>query len=879
MTDVVDVILRDGSTMRLAPPRREDVDDLRTFFTGLSQRSRYLRFHGSADVKDVWLRGLTEPDWAETGALVGWETGAGGADEIVALASYARLRDHEVAEVAFTVADADQGRGIGTRLLEQLAVRAGSTGIRRFVAFVLPDNTAMIELLANVGFTVAKRLEEGVIEATFSIQQTDAFLSQADRRDHEGVVASMRPFFHPRSVAVFGASSRAGSIGGSVFRNIVAGGFEGVVFPVNRDGTPVGGVHAYTSVEELPQVPDLAVVCVPGDAVLGVVEPVLRAGTNAVCVLSAGFAEIGPEGAARQARLLELIRDHGARLIGPNCVGVYSAAVGLNATFAPRSFPPGRVGVSSQSGAVGLALLERARDHGLGFSHFVSVGNKADVSTNDLLEWWEADEDTDVAILYVESFGNPLRFSRIARRVSRRLPVLAMKSGASAAGRRAAGSHTAALASSDAAAGALFHQAGVIRASTLEELLDTASLLASQPLPQGRRVGVLTNAGGLGILCADACSAAGLELPALAEETRRRLAAILPPAASTANPVDMLGSATPADYAAALEIVLEAEEIDAVIVLFVPTTVASAREIQVAVADAGPGRLPVLLCLVSDDTSVTSRPTGGVPLYGYPESAARALVHAAERAAWLQRKAGVVPALDGVDADAGRRVLADRVESGEGWLTPAEIAALFAAYGLPVVPERQAASADEAVAAARELGYPVVVKTALAGAHKTDLGGVALDLESDADVRSAAERIGGPLIVQSMIRGASAELLLGALHDPVFGPIVSFGPGGVFAELIGDAHLRLAPLTDVDVDELLTEGKAAKLVAGYRGTPPVDGDALRDLLHRLSQLAEDLPEVAELDLNPVACFADRVVVLDARVRIAAPPGRGSPKSW
>jgi acetate---CoA ligase (ADP-forming) len=869
--------------MRLEPPRREDVQQLHAFFGDLSERSRYFRFHGGGAVDDGWLRGLTEPSWEENGALVGRASGSGGMEEIVALASYVRLRDPDVAEVAFAVADADQGRGIGTRLLEQLAARAGDHGIRRFVAYVLPDNTAMLDVLANVGLSEKKRLEGGVVEATLAIEPTSVSLSSSDRRDHEGVVASMGSFFSPGSVAVFGASPRSGSIGGAVFRNVLSGGFDGVVYPVNRDGAPVAGVHAYRTVESLPTIPDLAIVCVPGDAVIEIVESVLRAGTRAVCVLSAGFAEVGAEGLARQEELVRLVRAHGARLIGPNCLGLFTAAVNLNATFAPRSFPAGRIGVSSQSGAVGLALLERAHDRGLGFSHFVSIGNKADVSTNDLLEWWEADASTDVAVLYVESFGNPVRFSRIARRVSRRMPVLAMKSGSSPAGTRAAGSHTAALASSDAAVAALFRQAGVIRAATLEELLDTASLLASQPLPRGPRVGILTNAGGLGILCADACTAVGLELPTLTGETRRRLAAILPSAASLGNPVDMLGSATAADYAAVLGLMDGADEIDALIVLFVPTSAAGAGEIRAVVetAAARPDGTPMLLCLVSEDTGAA--PVGArrsVPIFPYPESAARALAHAVERTAWLGRRAGSVPVLSDLDREAGRGVIHRRLEArGEGWLSSTEVRALLEAYGIPLVPERTADSPSSAIEAAEALGYPVAVKTALEGAHKTELGGVVLDLDGAEAVSTAAARIGGKLIVQPMVTGASAELLLGVLQDDVFGPIVSFGPGGTLAELIGDARLRLAPLTDVDVDELVRDGKAGRLVEGYRGAPPVNRVALGDVLHRLSHLADDLPEVAELDLNPVAGFADRVVVLDARARIARPASRHSPKSW
>jgi acyl-CoA synthetase (NDP forming) len=398
----------------------------------------------------------------------------------------------------------------------------------------------MIRLFEGIGFEVSRVAFGGEVEMIFPIAATTEYTSQVESRDHGAVVASLRPFFEARSVAVIGASARRGTIGGEIFRNILHREFAGAVYPVNRDGTPVAGVRGYSSVGDIPETVDLAVVAVPALAVTQTVESALRTGVRAICVISAGFAEVGSEGEQRQQELLGLIRNYGARLLGPNCLGISSAAVRLDATFASRSAPPGNIGFSSQSGALGLALLEAAHARGLGLSAFVSIGNKADISSNDLLEWWEDDQDTDVILLYLESFGNPRRFASIARRVARRKPILAVKSGTTGAGARAASSHTAALAGSEAAVNAVFHQAGVIRAESLEELIDVATLLSSQPLPQGRRVAVLTNAGGLGILCADACEAANLELPSLGEETLEALRALLPSEASLGNPIDML---------------------------------------------------------------------------------------------------------------------------------------------------------------------------------------------------------------------------------------------------------------------------------------------------------------------------------------------------
>jgi acetate---CoA ligase (ADP-forming) len=871
---VSDVVLRDGSTMRFHPPGTEEADALLAFFEGLSDRSLYLRFHGHPSVDERLVRPVLEPDWAERGALVGTKD-----ERVVALASYVRLRDARTAEVAFAVADEHQGRGIATRLLERLAALAGAVGIEEFVAEVMPDNIGMLRVFADAGFEERRMLEAGITEVRLKLDTTEALRSRIDERDHVAVAASLEPFFKPATVAVVGASSRAGSIGGELFRNVLRGEFRGVAYPVNRSGESVAGVHAYRSIAEIDDAVDLAVVCLPGGTVLEAAEEALRAGVRALCVISAGFAEIGPEGEARQDRLLELVRSYGARLLGPNCLGIAVSDVRLNATFGPRQLPPGTIGFSSQSGALGLALLERATQRRLGLSSFVSIGNKADVSSNDLLEYWEDDPNTDVVLLYLESFGNPRKFARVARRVARTKPIVAMKAGRTAAGAKAASSHTAALAGSEAAVDALFHQAGVIRVDTLEELLDVTGLLAGQPLPRGRRVAVLTNAGGLGILCADACETAGLSLPPLADETVAALRAVLPAEASLSNPVDMLGSAVGATYEAVLPLLLQDPAVDAVIVLFVPPVVAGAEEIADAIArsvgvESAEGK-PVLTCVISQTGTPEQLLTAPVAAFDYPESAARALGRAADRAEWLRRPQGRVPELDHIDPAAARMVVQ---ASGERWLGADEVRRVLEAYGLPLVPERVAGSMEEVLAAADEFAYPVVVKTAAAGVHKTEQGGVALDLRDAEAVTDAVIRIGLPVLVQPFLQGG-VEILVGAFQDPVFGPLVALGPGGTMAELIGDAGFRLAPLTDADADELAQSGRAGRLLGGFRGAPPADRGALVDVLLRVARLADDLPEVAELDLNPVIAGPDGCVVVDARARIAAPTKTGLLKSW
>ena len=875
----VDVILRDGGTLRLRSPRSDDADALLGFFSALSERSFYLRFHGSPTVRASLVEPFLAPDWVERGALVGTLAGGDG-EHIVALASYARLRDPTTAEVAFTVADDQQGRGIGTRMLEQLAQRAAAVGIERFVADVMGENAAMMSVFEDAGFGVSRALDQGIFEVTFSIEPTDAYRGHVEERDHLAVVASLRPFFAPASVAVIGASTRREAIGGIVFRNVLGAEFKGAAYPINRTGKPVAGVRAYTSIEELPEQVDLAVICLPGANVLDSARSALEAGIRAICVISAGFAEIGEEGRERQEQLLALVRAHGGRLVGPNCLGIAVAAPSLNATFGPRALPPGPIGFSSQSGALGLALLEKASERSLGFSSFISIGNKADVSSNDLLEYWEEDESTELITLYLESFGNPRRFGQIASRVARKKPILAMKSGTSTAGARAAGSHTAALAGSEEAVEALFHQAGVLRAGTLEELIDAAALLSTQPLPRGRRVAILTNAGGLGILCSDACEAAGLELSELSAETTAQLAELLPEEASLANPVDMLGSATAASYEATVPILLADPAVDSVIVLFVPPATAGAEDVAEGLARtlvSVSTDKPVLAALLSAEgiPATLRRAPAPAALFTYPESAARALGLAAARAEWLRRPAGTVPQIDRIDTAAAQRIVST---PDDRWLTPAETRELLSAYGLPLVEEHLAQSVDGAVESAGELGFPVVVKSAVAGAHKTETGGVALDLGDEAGVRDAAERIGAPVVVQQMIKGGT-ELLAGIVQDPTFGPLVAFGPGGVLAELIGRAGFRIAPLTDVDAEELVHQEKAGLLVAGYRGAPPADTAALTDLLHRLSKLGEDLPEVAELDLNPVIAGPSGCVVVDARIRVRRPPEGRLVKTW
>jgi acyl-CoA synthetase (NDP forming)/RimJ/RimL family protein N-acetyltransferase len=878
---LADVILRDGRTLRLREPGHPDRDALAAFLERLSAESLRLRFFATLRPEARLVDPYLDPDWRQRGALMG--TLAVGSDErVIALGSYARLRDPLAAEVAFAVADAEHGVGIATRMLEQLARRASSEGIERFVFEILSRNVPMLHVVSGAGFEIARTIGDGVVEVTMSIEPTSTYAERVDARDHVGAAASLARFLDPASVAVYGASARRGTIGGELFRNILAGGFERPVYPVNRTGAPVDGVPGRCTLAGLEPAVELALICVPGDAVIAAAEDALRAGVRSLCVVSAGFAEVGSEGQVLQDRLLALVRAYGARLIGPNCLGVAASGASLNATFAAQAPPAGGVGFASQSGALGLAVVEQARGRGLGLSSFVSLGNKADVSSNDLLEYWEDDPATSVVALYLESFGNPRRFGRIARRVARKKPVLALKGGATAAGARAAASHTAALASSDVAVDALFRQAGVQRTRTLSEFLDAAALLSSQPLPQGGRVAIVTNAGGLAILCADACAAAGLELPAPSPGTREALALVLPAEASVENPIDLLGSATSGTFASVLPLLLADPAFDAVCVLFVRPIVATAADVldavDAAIEEAGHEKPVVGVFLSAESADARPERVTRVARFESPEAAAAALGVAARRAEWLRQPVGVVPELDDVDRTAARAIAVKALEDADDvWLDTRASRVLLEAYGIRLAPEAIADTPEEAEQAARLLGMPAVVKSATPGAHKTESGGVALDLRDGDAVRRAAARIGCPVLVQPMLAGA--ELLVGATQDPTFGPLVAIGLGGVQAELIGAVSFALAPLTDADATQLLADGPLGRVVRGFRGRPPLAVAALADLLHRLSALTLDLPELAELDLNPIVVDEHGYVALDRRVRLRRQPPEARIKSW
>jgi acetyl coenzyme A synthetase (ADP forming)-like protein len=703
-------------------------------------------------------------------------------------------------------------------------------------------------------------------------------------------VSALRAFLEPRAVAVIGASRSRGTPSGEVFHNLLFGGFTGPVYPVNPATSVVQSVAAYPSVEAIPGPVDLAVIAVPCEQVLEVVEACSRKDVRALVVISGGFAEVGEEGRARQSELVRTCREAGMRFIGPNCIGIINTdpVIRLNATFGPGAPPPGRVGFLSQSGALGLAAVDHAASRGIGLSSFISVGNKADVSSNDLLEYWESDPRTDVILLYLESFGNPRKFARIARRVGKTRPIIAVKSGRSVAGARATSSHTGALlAASDVTVDALFRQAGVIRTDTLEEMFDVAALVANQPLPAGRGVGIVTNAGGLAILCADACEAAGLDVPPLAEPTQARLREFLPPVAGIRNPVDMIASATPEAYRRAILALADDPGLHAIIALFIsPMPTSFAGEVAAAIVDAARmlgGSKPLLAVFMSSEGAPAELQTADlcIPVYAFPEAAAVALGHAARYEAWRRDPIPVLPRLTLPRRVEASALIARAQPDRDGWLNPSQTAELLACYELPMVEQRFASTADEAAAAAERIDGAVALKGMSPGlVHKTEAGLVRLSLLGAESVRSAAEQMaailaaaghpGPSFLVQRMATGG-IEMIVGLVHDPQVGPVVACGAGGVLVELIKDVAVRLTPLSREDAADMLRTLKSYPLLEGFRGSARCDVAALEDTLLRVGALAEDLPQIAELDLNPVVVQSAGVVIIDARARIDRGP--------
>jgi acetyl coenzyme A synthetase (ADP forming)-like protein len=707
-------------------------------------------------------------------------------------------------------------------------------------------------------------------------------------------IASLAAVLKPHSIAVIGASRRNLTIGNRLFRNLLQHEFTGVVYPVNPQAKVVAAVQTYPSVLDIPGGVDLAIIITPADTVPQLMDECGQKGVRGVIIISAGFGESSPEGKAKQDAILEIARHYGMRIVGPNCMGIVNTdpEINMNATFSPVFPPTGGIAMGTQSGALGQTILEYAKNLNIGISTFVSIGNRADVSSNDLLQYWEKDPSTKVILLYLESFGNPKRFVRIARSITPTKPVIVVKSGRTSAGFRAATSHTGALATGEVASEALFAQTGMVRVDTLEQLFEVANLLYHQPVPQGKRVAILTNGGGPGIMTADACADRGLELQPLSDESVSKLKSFLPSRASLINPVDMTAEASPEDYSRALDILAHDDGIDIVIVIFIPPILTEAEGVANAIRELAPefrkrGKTLVASFMGSRSAGIEydSKDGGCIPNFTFPEHTAVALAGAWEYSRWLRRPKGVVPELTGINKEKARQVIASALEQGSTrplWLEASSVSELLTAYGIQVATSKSVKTAEDAAKAAEEIGFPVAVKLLSDKIiHKTEVGGVVLPCHSADEVKQAFNQIRKSLedleranemqgvTVQQMI-SEGIEIIVGLTQDPSFGPLIMFGMGGIYAEFLRDIIFRIHPLTDVDVQEMVRSVKARQLLAGWRGSKPSDINSLEDLLLRVSAMVEDLPQIAEMDLNPVKVQEQGkgYVIVDARMSIA-----------
>jgi acetate---CoA ligase (ADP-forming) len=816
------VILRDGSTAFLRVSEPKDVEPMREFFHQLSSESRRRRFFSSAEPAEALLARLCDSSDPRSQLTLIVSRVVGGESRIIATGSYA-ARDEATAEVAFAVDDEFQGKGLGGLLLERLALLAARHGLLRFWALTRVENQLMLETFRQSGFPLHSKVEDECVEIDFSVAPSEGSVRQSEMRDRVFTTASLHPFFRPRAVAVIGASRDASSIGYRILDALVAGEFRGPIYAVNPNATLVHSIPAYRSAREIPQGTDLAIVAIPRDGVLSAVDDCSVAGVRALVVVSAGFAEADAQGRALEEQLVERVRGLGMRVVGPNSMGLVNTdpEVRLNASASPTLPSAGNVAMSSQSGALGLAMLALARQRHVGISTFVSIGNKADISGNDLLQYWQGNEATRVILLYLESFGNPRRFARIARGVSRSKPIVVVKPGRAA---------------DDAPVDALLRQTGAIRAETLDEMFDLAAALDRQPLPAGRRVAILSDGGGPGILCAGACEAARLSVPPLSETTKERLASFLPPSTAIGNPLELVFSASADPYARALEALLAADEVDALIAIHTPFGANGSAPMLEAIrhgvaagrATGGAGK-PVLVCLVAKDDAGTPMALAGesLPTYGFPESAARVLGKVAAYAQWRRGPHGIIPEFDDIDPVSARATCRRAIEErGAGWLRAEEVRAVLASMRLPV---------------------------AVAGSPPAD--------------EAAAAAPGRPSLKENV------EVKVSMREDSSLGPLITFGLGGIHVEVTADVSVRVTPLTDRAAAAMMREIRGYPLLEGYRGHPPADVEAIRDVLLRVSRLVEEVPEIAELEASPIFVGppGEGCRIADARIRAALPP--------
>ena len=858
-----DVLLRDGRTAHLRPILPEDAELLVDFYAHVSQESKYYRFFAPMPtLSDRDVQRFTQVDHRDRVAFV-----LTVAQKILAVGRYDVIKP-EQAEVAFLVQDDHQGRGMGQVLLEHLAQAARERGVKRFVAEVLPDNQRMIQVFRDQGYQVSGGWDEGVMHLEFDIDPTDTAMGVIAAREHRSEAASIATFLDARSVAVIGASRRSDTIGAALVRNLVLGDYAGRVYAVNPAADAVAGMPAYPTVSDIPDEVDVAIVAVPAEAVQDVVLDCANKGVHGLIVISSGFAETGEEGRKRQRKLVGLARSYGLRLIGPNCLGVINTdpAVSLNASLAPVMPARGRAGFFCQSGALGSAILEKVRGRGLGLSTFVSAGNRADVSGNDLLQYWEEDDATEVILLYLESIGNPRKFSRIARRVSRVKPIVAVRSGRTTQG-VPMGHAVRQIAAPPEAVDAMFRQAGIIQVDTLDEMFDVAQLLAHQPLPSGGRVAIVGNSDALGLLAVDAAAASGL---------------------TVTSAIALGADATADDFEDALDAAIDDDHVDAVVAVYIPPLDAGGVEVANVLAAVGEQSdkplvstflasegIPELLRVPDVAGSTAGR--GSVPSYPAVEAAVRALARVVEYSSWLRRGDGESSLLEGIDVEcATRQVNEILMHSPQGRdLTDDELVELLRCYGVELWPRHHVTTADEAVAAGAELGWDVVLKaTAERLRQRPDQAHVWRNIDDEAEMRDAWETLSAVVqdpsdaeFVVQVTAAPGVPVAVGGLEDPLFGPAVHFGVSGALTELVGDRAYRIPPVTALDAADTVRGIKAAPLLFGYRGSEQVDVDAVEDLVRRVGQLKIDLPQVSQVDLLLVHATAAGVSVLHAKGRV------------
>jgi acyl-CoA synthetase (NDP forming)/GNAT superfamily N-acetyltransferase len=869
-----DIVASDGRIVHLRPILPSDADALVDFHQHLSDRTRYLRYFGP--YPRIPPRDLERFVTVDHHRRVAFLALLG--DEIIAVGRYEGLSDPQdpqapvtSAEVAFVVRDDHQGRGLGSILLEHLAAAARENGLSRFEAEVLVENHTMVRVFREAGYQVRRAFAEGVLHLEFDIDPTERSLAVRDSREQAAEARSVTNVLHPTSVAVIGASTDPSKVGHAVLANLLRSNFSGPVYPVNAEARSVRGVRAYPSVTDIPDPVDLAVVAIPAAGIDEVMDSCLEKGVKALVVVSSGFADAGADGTSAERKLVTEARAHGMRVIGPNALGVANLddGVRLNATLAPDLPARGRVGFFCQSGALGTAILASAQSRGLGLSTFVSAGNRADVSANDLLQYWQTDSATDVVLLYLETFGNPRKFGRLARRLARSKPVVAVKSGRNTAPARL---RESAVPIDDASVRALFEQSGVIRVETIAQLFDTALLLAYQPLPRGRRVAVVGNSTALNVLVTDALIDEGMQ--------------------SAADPVDVGASASPEEFAAAVDRALAADgaaEADALVVVFVPPIATPgleyARVLRETSAQAEKPVVAVFLAVegVPDELAQPlpdgTRGPGSVPSYASPERAVQALSRVARYADWREQPVGEFTQPEGIDLEAARSVV-ERLGIGgsERALSDDEAVELLSCFGITLTEFRLVRGEVPVAKAAKELGYPIALKAVGdRWRHRTDLVGVRLDLGSEAAVLRAYAELGevtgkDEVYVQRMApKGPSC--VIEVAEDPSFGSLVSFGISGMATQLLDDRAFRVVPLTREDAAALIRAPRAAPLIMGYRGSEPARLEALEDLALRVGAMAEELPEVRSLALDPVLASPEGAFVTGARVVLGPPPTR------